>query len=243
MIETQQATRGSRYNLDAGGSRLLWSRHQIIMMLRRFVREDRPVSVHYDDEDKVVVTRTLGVDADLDRVYFEYGDHKANNLQMLRCRDVRFSVEDGSAKSLFSSPRIRDVLLEGKPVFQIQIPDRIVQADRRLHQRIKIPEVSAPVVVVNLPDGRKAEGRLADMSAGGIGVIGLAADLKVKPGTVIRNCLILLGDNERVVVDLEIRHGRVAMGADGTLMHHVGFSLASRPKEFSDLLNAFTVEF
>jgi len=243
MMNSEQAAHYGRFNLDAGRSRLLWSRHQIIMMLRRFVREDRPVSVHYDDEDKVIVTRALGVDADRDRVYFEYGEHKANNTQLLRCPEVRFSFEDGSAKSQFSSPRIRDVLLNGQPVFQIPIPDRIVQADRRLHQRVKIPEVSAPVVVVTLPDGRKAEGRLADMSAGGIGVIGLAADLKIKPGTIIRNCLILLDDNERVVVDLEIRHGRVAMSADGRLMHHVGFSLASRPKEFSDLLKAFTVEF
>lgn len=243
MLKSPQATHHGRFNLDAGGSRLLWSRHQIIMMLRRFVREDRPVSVHYDDEDKMIVTRAVGVDPDRDRVYFEFGEHKANNAQLLRCPEVRFSVEDGAAKSLFSSPRIRDVLLEGQPVFQVPIPDRIVQADRRLHQRVKIPQVSAPVVVVSLPDGRKAEGRLADMSAGGIGVIGLAADLKVQPGTVIRNCLILLGDKERVVVDLEIRHARVAMGNGGKLMHHVGFSLASRPKEFSELLKAFTVEF
>jgi len=243
MITTRRTTQGGRFNTDVAGSRLLWSRHQIIMMLRRFAREERPVSVHYDDEDRVIVTRTLGVDADLDRVYFEYGDHKAGNAGLMRSREVRFSIEDGSANSQFSSPRIRDVLFEGQPVFQIAIPDRIVQADRRLHHRIKIPQVSAPVVVINLPDGRKAEGRLSDMSAGGIGVIGLAADLKVESGTVIRNCLIQLENSERVVVDLEIRHARVAMGAEGKLVHHVGFSLASRPKEFSELLKAFTVDF
>ena len=36
--------------------------------------------------------------------------------------------------------------------------------------------------------------------------------------------------------------GQVALDADGKLVHRIGFSLASKPKEFSDLLNAFTVE-
>ena len=243
MITAKPIVRGGNVNSVAAGSRLLWSRHQIVMMLRRYVREDRPVSVHYDHEDKVIVTRALSVDDDLDRVYFEYGGHKTGNTGLLRSKEVRFAIEDGSSNAQFSSPRIRDVLLDGQPVFQIPVPDRIVQSDRRLHQRIKVPEISAPVVRINLPDGRRAEGRLSDMSAGGIGVIGLAVDLKVEAGTVVRNCLIQINDDESVIVDLEIRHARVAMGLDGRLMHHVGFSLASRPKEFADLLKAFTVEF
>ncbi len=243
MITAKPIVRGGNFNSVAAGSRLLWSRHQIVMMLRRYVREDRPVSVHYDHQDKLIVTRALSVDDDMDRVYFEYGDHKTGNTGLLRSKEVRFAIEDGSSNAQFSSPRIRDVLLDGQPVFQIPVPDRIVQSDRRLHQRIKVPEISAPVVRINLPDGRRAEGRLSDMSAGGIGVIGLAVDLKVEAGTVVRNCLIQINDDESVIVDLEIRHARVAMGLDGRLMHHVGFSLASRPKEFADLLKAFTVEF
>ena len=242
MMDLQPTTEGTQFNPDFVGSRLLWSHHQIVLMFRRFIREERPVSVHYEDEDKVIVTRALHLDPELDRVHFEYGDHKASNAALLRSPEVRFSVEDGWGKALFSSPRIRDVLVDGQPVFQISIPDRIVWADRRAHHRIQIPQISAPVVIINLPDGRKAEGRLADLSAGGIGVIGLAADLKVKSGTVIRNCLIKLGNKDRVVVDLEIRHARLSMGTDGKLMHRVGFSLASRPKEFSELINAFTIE-
>lgn len=241
MTNVQSNTHGGRFNADVAGSRLLWSRHQIVQMFRRYVREDYPVSVHYADEDSVIVTRALQLNPHLDRIYFEYGDYKAGNSKLLRSKEVQFSVEDGPAKSQFSSPRVSDVLLDGKPVFHIPIPDRVVQADRRLHQRIKIPQISAPMVIFNLPDGRKAEGRLADMSAGGIGVIGLAADLKVSSGTVVHNCLIRLNNGERVLVDLEIRHAAVVVGADGKLMHRVGFSLVSRPQEFSDLLQAFTV--
>ena len=242
MLNSQSAALGGRFNAGVAGSRLLWSRHQIVEMLNRFIREDHPVSVHYADENKMIVTRALQLDRRLNRVYFEYGDHKAANANLLRCEEVQFSVQDGSGNMQFSSPRIRDVLLEGKPVFHVPIPKRVVQADRRLHHRIEIPRISAPVVIFNLPDGRKAKGRLADMSAGGIGVIGLAADLKVRPGTVIRNCLIQLGDGGRVIVDVQIRHARAVMGTEGKLMHRVGFSLASRPEEFSDLLKAFTIE-
>ena len=229
-------------NADPTGSQLLWSRHQIVQLLRRSIREDHPVSVHYAEEDRMIVTRALRVNSSLDRVYFEYGDHKAGNSRLLRSKEVQFTVENGASKSQFHTPRVRDALMDGKPVFQIAVPERVVMTDRRQDTRIKIPEVSAPVVRFRLPDGRKGKGRLADMSAGGIGVIGLAADLKVRSGTVINDCLIQLSNRERIYVDLEIRHAGVMVDADGKLAHRIGFSLASKPKEFSDLLNAFTVE-
>jgi c-di-GMP-binding flagellar brake protein YcgR len=242
MMNTQSTADGGRFNADVRGSRLLWSRHQILELLNRFIREDYPVSLHYADESKMIVTRALRLNMRLDRVYFEYGDHKTANSDLLRSQEVQFSVENGSGQSQFSSPRVRDVLLDGKPVFHIPIPERVVEADRRAHHRIKIPQISAPVVTFSLPDGRKAKGRLADMSAGGIGVIGLATDLKVRSETEIRNCLIELNDGERLLVDLKIRHARASVDTEGKVTHRVGFSLASRPKEFSDLLKAFTVD-
>ncbi len=242
MTNIQPIADRRRFNADIAGSQLLWSRHQIVQLFRRFIREDRPVSLHYADENRVIVTRTLRLNPRLDRVYFEYGNHKAGNSNLLRSKEVQFSVEDGLGKSQFGSPRVRDVLLDGKPVFHIPIPERVVQADRRAHHRIKIPQISAPVVIFNLPDGRKAEGRLADMSAGGIGVIGVAADLHVRSGTVIRKCLIQLSESERVFVDLEIRYARVLIDAHGKLLHRVGFNLVSRPKGFSHLLKTFTVD-
>ncbi len=242
MTNTQAMADPRRFNTDIAGSRLLWSRHQIVQLFRRFICEDRAVSAQYGDEDRMLVTRAVRLNSTFGRIYFEYGDHKPGNSGLLRSQQVQFSVEDGGSDSQFISPRVRDVLLDGVPVFNIPIPERVIQVDRRSHERIKIPQVSAPVVLFNLPDGSTAEGRLADMSAGGIGVIGLDADLAVRTGTVIRDCLIQLGGSENVSVDLEIRYARAFINTHGKRMQHVGFSLVSQPKEFSDLLNAFTVD-
>ena len=244
MLTTVQSTaQRGRFNDGIAGSRLLWSRHQIVHMIDRFIREDNPVSVHYDDESRVIVTRALQLDRRLNRVYFEYGDHKAANTKLLRSEEVQFSVEHGGERSQFTSTRVRDILLDGRPVFHVPIPSRIIQADRRLHRRIEIPKISAPIVVFKLPDGSQVKGRLADMSAGGIGVIGLASDRMVQTGTLVHNCLIYLSDGKSVMVDLEIRHSAILKGSSGKATHRIGFRLVSRPKEFSDLLNAFTVSF
>lgn len=242
MIHATHASTGEqRFNATAGGSQLLWSRNQIVNLLKRFIREERAVSVNYAAEKRVLVTRALRIDADLDRLYFEYGDHKSGNANLFRSKEINFSVEDGEGKSQFVSPRARDVLLEGQPVFHVPIPDRMVQADRRAHDRIKIPDIAAPIVIFNLPDGRKAEGRLADLSTGGIGVIGVAADFDLLPGTMMRNCVIELDNNQDVYVDVEIRHAQVFINGLGQLEHRVGFRLLSRPQGFSDLLDAFTI--
>jgi c-di-GMP-binding flagellar brake protein YcgR len=244
MLTTVQPTahRG-RFNDEVASSRLLWSRHQIVHLIDRFIQEDNPVSVHYADESRVIVTRALQLDRRLNRVYFEYSDHKSANTSLLRSEEVQFSVEHGGERSQFTAPRVHDALLEGRPVFHVSIPSRIVQADRRLHRRIQIPKVSAPVVIFKLPDGRQVKGRLADMSAGGIGVIGLASDKRVDTGTMVHNCLIQLSDGKSVLVDLEIRHAAILKGSNGKSTHRIGFRLLSRPKDFSDLLNAFTVNF
>jgi c-di-GMP-binding flagellar brake protein YcgR len=242
MPAVQTAAKRGRFNDDLAASRLLWSRHQIVHLIQRFIREDNPVSVHYAEENKVIVTRALQLDRNLNRVYFEYGDHKASNSNLLRSEEVQFSVEHGGDRLQFTTPRVRDVLLDGRPVFHVPIPSQMIQADRRMHRRITIPQISAPIVVFSLPDGRKIKGRLADMSAGGIGVIAFAADEKMRIGSMVHNCVIQLSEGKQVLVDLEIRHAALVKGADGRPRYRIGFRLASRPKEFSDLLNAFTVE-
>jgi len=243
MLAIRSTTNRGRFNDEVASSRLLWSRHQIVHLIDRFIREDNPVSVHYADESRVIVTRALQLDRRLNRVYFEYGDHKIANTNLLRSEEVQFSVEHGGERSQFTTPRVRDILLDGRPVFHVPIPTRIVQGDRRLHRRIEIPQISAPVVIFNLPDGRQVKGRLADMSAGGIGVMGLASDKRVDTGTLVHDCLIQLSNGKSVLVDLEIRHSAILKGSNGKSTHRIGFRLVSRPKEFSDLLNAFTVTF
>ena len=242
MTNIQPTVDGRRFNADVAGSQLLWSRHQIVQLFRSFIREDCPVSAHFGGEGGMMVTRTLRLKPRLDRIYFEYGDRKAANSSLLRSREVQFSVGDGRGKSEFTSSRIHDVLLDGQPVFNIAIPEHVVRVDRRQHHRITIPQISAPVVAFILPDGRKAEGRLADMSAGGIGIIGLAADFNLRTGSVIHNCLIEISESESVFVDLEIRYSRGFIDNEGKPMRRVGFSLVSQPKEFADLLKAFTVD-
>jgi c-di-GMP-binding flagellar brake protein YcgR len=243
MLPTAQyAAKSGRFNDDLAGSRLLWSRHQIVHLLQRFIHEDHPVSVHYADEKRVIVTRALQLDRQLNRIYFEYGDHKGANSRLLRSKEVQFSVAHGADSTQFTSPRARDVLLAGRPVFQVPIPARVIQADRRLHRRITVPQISAPVVTFSLPGGRQVKGRLADMSATGIGVIGFAADEKVRTGTEVQDCVIQLDDGKQMVVDLKIRHAALLKGANGKPTHRIGFRLASRPKDFSDLLKAFTVD-
>jgi c-di-GMP-binding flagellar brake protein YcgR len=242
MIDNEAAIGGRLVNADLTGPQLLWSRHQIVRLFRRFIRENRPVSAQFGDDDRLIVTRALRLNPRLDRVFFEYGDHKDSNSVLLRSQNVLFSVEEGRSKAQFTSPRVRDVLLDGRPVFHIPIPARVVQVDRRVHNRIQVPRITAPAVVFYLPDGRKAEGRLADLSAGGIGVVGLASDLNVRTGTVIRHCLIELSNRKRVYVDLQIRYLGSVVDSSGKPTHRVGFSLESQPKEFAELLNAFTVD-
>src|SRR5712664_315973 len=56
-----------RFNTDIAGSRPLWSRHRIVCLFRRFIRESRPVSTLFADDEKFVLTGAPRLDPRLAR--------------------------------------------------------------------------------------------------------------------------------------------------------------------------------
>jgi c-di-GMP-binding flagellar brake protein YcgR len=239
-------TRSVRAGRNNAGTRpraqVIWSRFQIIRLLRRFVRERKPVSTQFGRDEKVLLTRATHLNTRTDRVTFAFGDHKDTNTQLLHSSPVLFSLDDGEVSYRFVTREVFDVLLQGVPMFEAPIPDAVLHADRRCHRRLQFPRVVAPAVWIHLQDGTCFEGRLADMSEVGLGVIGLDEDLPVHKGSVLHNCAIELGGSKRVWLDVEVRYVKEMTTLSGRPGNRIGFRLITPAPDLEKLLRNFTVE-
>jgi c-di-GMP-binding flagellar brake protein YcgR len=218
-------------------SQVIWSRFQIIRLFRRFIRDEKNVSIEFDDDEKLLLTQALNLNARTNRVAFAYGDHKRTNSDLLRSERLLFSIEEGLQTYRFTSAKARDFLLRGKPAFQVALPEAVLLTDRRKEQRIQVPKFSSPPVWLHLPDGTEVQGQLSDVSEGGIGLIGLQVNTPLRKGMVLR-CEIDLRPGGSVMLDVEVRYVRRLEGAG----RRVGFRLRSANPEFARLVKAFTVE-
>jgi c-di-GMP-binding flagellar brake protein YcgR len=221
-------------------SQVIWSRFQIIRLLRGFIREERAISVEFEDEEeeKLIVTRALQVNARTNRLAFAFGDHKRTNSDLLRSPKLLFSTEEGTMSYRFGTGGARDYLLHGELVFGVPLPDAVILSDRRRDQRLRIPDFAAPTVKMYFQDGTRFDGKLADLSEGGIGLMGLDSEVPVRKGAKLR-CLITLNQRDRIWLDVEVRFVRRMSGVTGK---RVGVRLLNRNPEFEKLLKVFRVE-
>jgi c-di-GMP-binding flagellar brake protein YcgR len=237
-------------SVRAGGSsagtppraQVIWSRFHIIRLLRRSMRERKPISAQFGPDERVLLTRAVHLNARTDRVAFAFGDHKDTNTQLLHSSPVLFSLDEGEVTYRFAAREVFDVLLHGEPVFEVPLPDAMLHADRRYHRRLQFPRIVAPVVWVHLPDGTRFEGRLSDMSEAGLGVIGLDANVPVRKGSVLRNCAIELDGSRKAWVDVEVRYIKEAATLSGKPGRRIGFRLITPAPDLERLLRNFAVE-
>ena len=221
-------------------TQVIWSRFQIIRLFRRFIRDERAISVEFEDEveEKLVLTRALQINARTNRLAFAFGDHKRTNSDLLRSPKLLFSAEDGAMSYRFGTGGARDYMLRGDLVFGVPLPDAVILSDRRRDQRLRVPDFAAPPVRLYFPDGARFDGKLADLSEGGIGLMGLESEVPVRKGAKLR-CLITLNQRDKIWLDVEVRYVRRMSSVTGK---RVGFRLLTRKPEFEKLLKVFRVE-
>jgi c-di-GMP-binding flagellar brake protein YcgR len=227
---------------DSIGSRLLFSRTQIIRLFQRFIKEAAPISVEFEDRENMLVTRALDLDERTNRVFYAFGDYKATNALIFQSKQLFFNLDAQRVRYRFVGTTAGDALRNGAPVFHLPLPESVLESDRRARDRHRIPQVRAPDVSLRLPDGSVIRGILADVSEDGLGVIDVDGNLNFRTGTDIPGCVIELGGRERIRVDLKVLYVALVPDKAGKNVRRMGIQLLSRPEEFDTLLKAFIVE-
>lgn len=183
---------------------LVSNRIEIVRVLRGLAQRNEMVSAFFNAGNDLLLTAVLDVYPEENAVVLDCGANEAFNQRILKAEKIIFVTALDRVKVQFVSHRIESAMFEGKPAFLIPLPEQVLQLQRREYYRLTTPILNPLKCVVPLEEGQSQEFPIADISAGGIGmIIGNPPETQLNVGSIYPGCRIDLPGTG--VVELTLR--------------------------------------
>jgi len=161
---------------------------------------------------------------------------------LLQTQHVTFFAEFGGMNIEFTASRPEAVTQGDTRVVRLTFPKVTVSRQRRVHPRAPVPPDLPLHCAIPAGAGVALEGQIIDISKGGLGLLVRGAYLVPAPGTLIKGWQIERPGGGPVSVDLEVRHCRPLVLADGSQAQRWGCQFVDLSEEASKLIAQFARE-
>ncbi len=181
---------------------------QIIALLRRIRDSHSLLNVTVPGSNQSFSSLLLDIDTDrrfitLDELNSQRGHALVVENGRLRARchhegvEISFACED--VKAVRGS--------DGLVCYRAPLPTAVNYLQRRADYRVRVAMDMKMQLFLDPPDGRTIEGRVDDISMGGIGAL-VEGRIELRRGLQIPECRIQLPEQKPILVDLEVRFTR-----------------------------------
>ncbi len=166
-IELEQSDEYSRY--------LLYSKAEILAVLRTVVQKGALITVHFDHQQSFLLTSMIALDAERQGFVLDLGGDDEMNRKALLAQSLILTTVVDKVKVQFRIDALFATQHEGRPAFFARIPDALLRLQRREYFRLSTP-IATPVKIISTlhrSDGSalSIEVPLLDISGGGIGLM------------------------------------------------------------------------
>lgn len=188
------------------GQYLVRSRQEMAQILRAISRQTELVTAYFNQGRNFFLTSIVDVDPARDEIIIDYGADAETNRRAAEAGKVVFVTSQDRVKVQFSVPALSLTEYQGRPAFRSGFPDDLLKLQRREFYRLVTP-MRSPLTCV-IPDAGQGrfEAGVADISVGGIGLTGFAAETPLEIGRIFESCRIALPEEGTVVSGLEVRN-------------------------------------
>lgn len=139
----------------------------------------------------------------------------------------------------FTASAPQGVTHENVRAIRLDFPKVTVSRQRRAHPRAPVPADLPLHCAIPAGAGVALEGQIMDISEGGLGLLVRSSYLVPAPGTLIRGWRIERPDQGVVTVDLQVRHCRPVVLADGSEAHRWGCQFVEPSDTAKELIRTF----
>jgi len=172
---------------------LVHNRLEIIRILRGLAHRNEKVSAFFNGGKELLLTSLLEVDADKNIALLDFGSNEVLNRRILASEKIIFVTSLDQVKVQFVTPGVTETTFEGRSAFRINLPEQVLQLQRREYYRLTTPIVNPLKCVIPLGNGQTMELPSTDIGAGGIGVlIGNPPGKTLEAGETFPGCRINL---------------------------------------------------
>jgi c-di-GMP-binding flagellar brake protein YcgR len=155
---------------------------------------------------------------------------------LLQNRQVTFLAEFGGMNIEFTASGPEAVTHDGADAVRLEFPKVTVSRQRRAHPRAPVPPDLPVHCAIPAGAGVALEGQIMDVSEGGLGLLVRSSYLVPAPDTLIRGWRIERPGQAVVIVDLQVRHCRPLLLADGSQAHRWGCQFVNPSEEARKLI-------
>ncbi len=162
---------------------------EIVRTMRGLTHRNEMVSAFFNAGNDLLLTSVLDTDPNKNAVFLDYGSNEALNTRILKAEKIIFVTSLDNVKVQWVSTQILNDTFGGRDAFRIAIPTQILRLQRREYYRLTTPVANPLKCRIPTADGVSFDVALADISAGGIGVIiAQPTGLVFEAGAVLPGC-------------------------------------------------------
>ena len=225
-IEIEQTDEYSRY--------LLYSRTEILAVLRTLIQKVALITVHFDHGKSFLLTTMLAFSESEDGFILDVGANKEMNQRALLSDKLVLTAMVDKVKVQFSVKGLFPAQYEGRAALRGALPDAVLRLQRREFFRLSTP-IASPVIVstiIQCSDGTalSADIPLFDISGGGVGLM-TASEIAdhLEKGDLLADCRIQLPDEGLLVANFVVRNKFDVTTRSGGQFVRVGCEFADIP--------------
>lgn len=221
--------------IDDLGPYQIYSRREIIALLRNIADSKQLVRMVINDGTEAVVTSILSIDEDESVVIIDVAPSQLQNQRILQSDNISFETMLEHIRILFFVTQIDSCAHDGLPAFQFAIPTSMVRLQRREFYRVLTP-VSTPVrCTITIPHevdeaSTTVVVSLQNVSGGGIALLDEKKLLDPTIGRIYKDCRIDLPGGSLVVTTLQIRNAQDITLPNGKNIRRLGCLFVDMPK-------------
>ena len=203
QFELEQADDYSQY--------LLFSRSEILAVLRSLIQKNAMITVHFDQGHSFLLTSMIALVAENTGFFLDIGSDDEMNRRALKAKKLIFTALIDRVKVQFSLDKIVATQYGGRQNFLGKIPDKLLRLQRREYFRLSTP-IASPLklrAALTRPDGSalQIEFPLVDISGGGIGLtVSLNQAQLFEKGNILNDCKLMLPNEGLLIASLCVRN-------------------------------------
>ncbi len=218
----------------------IYSRTEIVYILRTLARKGSLVTVHFDRGRHFILSAVLTAGAEIG-VVFDYGSEEALNERLLSADRLIFVASQDKVRVQFATRAAERVRYQGRDAFRVALPESLIKLQRRGDYRIETPVVNPVVCLIPHPDGRRIALPLADLSIGGAALIDWPDELQHASGTLLPDCRIAFPEAGMIVGTLQVRYCQDLVTKAGKPQRRCGCQFMDLPRHMQVVIQRYII--
>jgi c-di-GMP-binding flagellar brake protein YcgR len=230
--------------VDEFGQYLLHAKGEMFSVLRRLVDQVAQITLFFNEGRDLLLTSLIrygenGLDLD-------FGASSEMNRKALEADRLFCATQLDKVKIQFILNGLRRTEIDGHPAFHAALPESILRLQRREHYRLAT-SLTRPLkcrIRFSSVDGaaHPLEAPVADISGGGVCLVGLPVSLPLEIDMEIPGCSIDLPEVGSITTTLRLRSISESANRMGVRSQRVGCAFVDLPGPMANLIQRYIIK-